>query len=100
MTVRGRITKRKFSTPVWFVLDGGKVILVPIKGSESDWFKNLKKDPSIELGLDEITLPSKATLVNDSTQVKKVLDMFRAKYKSEWSESYYIKRDVYVEVPV
>ena len=101
ITVTGRKTKKKFSTPVWFVLDGEeKVILVPTKGSDNDWFKDLVKDPRIELSIDEISIPSNATLVRDSNQVKKVLDKFRAKYKSMWSESYYTKRDVCVEVPV
>jgi hypothetical protein len=101
ITVIGRKTKKKISTPVWFVLDGEeKVILVPMKGSDNNWFKDLVKDPQIELGLNGIAIPSKATLVRDSSQVKKAIDKLRAKYKSMWSESYYTKRDVCVEVQV
>ena len=101
ITVTGRKTKKKFSTPVWFVLDEEeKVVLVPMKGSDNNWFKDLAKDPRIELGLSDIVIPSKAKLVRDSKQVEKVLDRFRAKYNSVWSESYYTNRDVYVEVPV
>ncbi|HZW57522.1 MAG TPA: nitroreductase/quinone reductase family protein [Nitrososphaerales archaeon] len=102
ITVTGRKSKKKFSTPVWFVLDGGekKVELVPVKGSDSNWFKDLVKDPRIELSVDDTSIASKATLVRDPNQAKKILDKLRAKYKSEWSESYYTKRDVSVEVPV
>jgi hypothetical protein len=100
ITVTGRITRKKLSTPVWFVLDGDRVTLLPIKGSESSWLKNLAKDPHIELGVDDIAIPSKAKLVRDSQRVNKVFDKFRSKYRSMWSESYYTKRDVYVEVPV
>jgi len=100
ITVTGRKTKKRFSTPVWFVLDGEKVILVPTKGSDNEWFKDLAREPQIELGVDDITIPFKATLVRDSALVEKVLDGFRAKYKSMWSESYYSKRDVYVVVPL
>ena len=100
ITVTGRITGKKISTPVWFVLDGNRVILLPIKGSESSWLKNLAKDPHIELGVDDNAIPSRAKLVRDSDQVNKVLDKLRSKYRSMWSESYYTKRDVYVEVPV
>jgi len=71
-----------------------------MKGSENNWFKDLAKDPQIGLSVDEISVPSKAALVRDSDRVEKVLDKFRAKYKSMWSESYYTKRDVYVEVPL
>ena len=101
ITVTGRKTGRKFSTPVWFVLDGEeKVILVPTKGSNNNWFKNLVKNPLIELSAGGIAIPSKAKLVRDSNQVKEIIDQLRVKYKSMWSESYYTKRDVCVEVPV
>ena len=100
ITVTGRKTKKRFSTPVWFVLDEEKVILVPMKGSDNEWYKDLVEEPQIELGVDDITIPFKAKLVRGPAHVEKALDGFRAKYKSMWSESYYTKRDVYVEVPV
>ena len=49
ITVTGRKTKRRFSTPVWFVLDGDHVEIVPMKGSDNNWFKNLVQSPKIEL---------------------------------------------------
>ena|ERR1022692_656489 len=101
ITVTGRKTEKKFSTPVWFVLEGEeKVLLVPNTGSDNNWFKDLAKDPRIELSLYEIAIQSKARLVRDSKQVETILDKFRAKYTSAWSESYYTKRDVYAEVPL
>jgi deazaflavin-dependent oxidoreductase (nitroreductase family) len=100
ITVIGRRTKKRFSAPVWYVLDGEKVVLVPMKGSDNNWFKDLENNPQIELSAGGIAIPLKATLVRDSDRVEKVLDRFRAKYRSIWSESYYVKRDVYVEVPV
>ena len=101
ITVTGRKTKKEFSAPVWFALEGeSKVILVPMKGSDNNWFKDLVEDPQIELAVDEIAIPFKAVIVRDSNRVEKVLDKFRAKYKSMWSETYYTKRDVYVEVLV
>ena len=102
ITVTGRKTKKKFSTPVWFVLDGDnkRVTIVPVKGADSNWFKNLAKDPSIELALGDSTISSKASLVRDSNQTKQVIEKLKAKYKLEWSESYYTKRDAFIEVPV
>jgi F420H(2)-dependent quinone reductase len=101
--VTGRKTKRKFSTPVWFVLneeEEKKVILVPTMGSDNNWFKNLAKDPQIELSVGGEVITSKATIVRDSNQVGKAIDKLRVKYKPMWSESYYTKRDVCVEIPV
>jgi hypothetical protein len=100
ITVTGRKTKKKFSTPVWFVLEGEhKVLLVPNTGSDNYWFKDLVVDPQIELTVDENAISSKAKLLRDSDHVEKILEKFRAKYRSMWSESYYTKRDVY-EVPL
>ena len=97
----GRKTKKRFSVPVWFVLEGeGKVLLVPTTGSENNWFKNLARDSRIELSVDGFAIQSKAKLLRSPKEVEKVLDKFRAKYRSMWSESYYTKRDVYAEVPV
>ncbi len=98
--VTGRKTKKEFTTPVWFVLEGRKVVLVPMKGSDNHWFKNLVKNPWIRLGVGTTSIDSKATIMRDPGQVEKVLDEFRVKYRSMWSESYYTKRDVYVEVLV
>ena len=98
ITVTGRKTMKKFSTPVWFVLEGRKVILVPTMGSENNWFKDLLKDPRIELGVGNSTVASEATIVRDHYQVEKAIGKLRAKYSSMWSDSYYAKRDVCVEV--
>ncbi|MGA2876015.1 MAG: hypothetical protein ABSE82_10825 [Nitrososphaerales archaeon] len=46
---------REFSTPVWFALDGEKVVLVPNIGSVNNWFKDLANDPQIELSVDRST---------------------------------------------
>jgi deazaflavin-dependent oxidoreductase (nitroreductase family) len=98
ITVTGRKTMKKFSTPVWFILDGRKVILVPTMGSDNNWFKDLVKDPRIELSVGKNTIASEATIVRDSDQAENVIGKLRAKYRSMWSDSYYTKRDVCVEV--
>jgi deazaflavin-dependent oxidoreductase (nitroreductase family) len=100
ITVTGRKSKKKFSTPVWFILDGRKVLIVPTKGSDNNWFKNVEKDPRIDLGVDDVTVSSRATIARDPDQAKRIVAMLAEKYKSMWSDSYYTKRDVYVEILV
>ncbi len=43
ITVTGRTSGRSLSYPVWFVLEGDKLSLLPVKGSNTDWYKNLRK---------------------------------------------------------
>lgn len=100
ITVTGRKSKKRFSTPVWFVLDGRKVIIVPTKGSDNNWFKNVTKDPRIELSVGGVSVPFRATIARDASKVEKAVNELEAKYKSMWSDSYYTKRDVCVEVPL
>ena len=75
-------------------------MIVPVKGSDNNWFKNLVQSPQIELSTRGISALCDASIVRDPKQVEKVIDKLKAKYRSMWSEAYYTKRDVYVEVPV
>jgi len=71
-----------------------------MKGSDNDWFNDPVTDSRIEFGVGAITIQSEATLVRNPKLVEDVLGKFREKYNSMWSESYYAKRDVCVEVPM
>ena len=100
LTVTGRNSGRQISIPVWFVRDGEKLYLVPVKGSDSDWYKNVLKTPTIRLAAEAAQLNATATPTSDTTNVEQVLDRFRAKYGARDIEAYYPKQDVAVEVPL
>ncbi len=46
ITVTGRTSGRSLSYPVWFALDGDKLYLLPVRGSDTDWYKNVRKTPT------------------------------------------------------
>jgi deazaflavin-dependent oxidoreductase (nitroreductase family) len=102
ISVNGRKTGKKLSTPVWFLLDEEKnrVIIVPVSGSKTNWFKNLERNPQIELASDVASTRATATIVRDADQAKRIVEKLKQKYRPEWSESYYKPRDVHIEVPV
>src|SRR5882757_8234192 len=100
LTVTGRNSGRQISIPVWFVRDGEKLYLVPVKGSDSDWYKNVLKTPTIRLAAEAAELNATATATSDTANVEQVLDKFRAKYGARDVEAYYPKQDVAVEVPL
>lgn len=35
--------------PVWFVLEGEKLYLLPVSGSDTQQYKNVRKNPSIRI---------------------------------------------------
>jgi deazaflavin-dependent oxidoreductase (nitroreductase family) len=100
LTVIGRTSGREISNPVWFVRDGEKLYLVPAKGSDSDWYKNVLKTPTIRLATEAEQLEATATPTSDTPKVEEVLDKFRTKYGARDVAAYYPKHDVAVEVPL
>jgi deazaflavin-dependent oxidoreductase (nitroreductase family) len=98
LTVTGRTSGLEISNPVWFVRDGEKLYLVPVRGSDSDWYKNLLKTPTIRLAAEGAQLNATATPTSDAAKIEQILDKFRAKYGARDVEAYYPKQDVAVEV--
>jgi len=99
ITVTGRTSGRSLSYPVWFVLEGDKLSLLPVKGADTDWYKNLRKTPTIRLTARGKTFTANARFLTDEAQLDKVLEKFRDKYGRN-VKSYYPKLDVAVEVPL
>ncbi len=99
ITVTGRTSGRSLPYPVWFALEGEKLYLLPVKGSDTDWYKNLRKTPTIRLAARGKTFTTSARLLTDEAQIGKVLEKFRDKYGRN-VKSYYPKLDVAVEVPL
>ena len=99
ITVTGRTSGRSLSYPVWFALEGEKLYLIPVKGSDTEWYKNLRKTPTISLEARGKTFSTSARLLTGEAQLDKILEKFRDKYGRN-VKSYYPKLDVAVEVPL
>ena len=96
ISVTGRKSGRTISIPVWFVLEDGKLYLLPVQGSDTQWYKNVHKKPSIRIDVGKAAAELKALLVTDATQVSSVVEKFRAKYGTNDVKKYYSKFDVAV----
>ena len=100
LTVTGRVSGRKTSRPVWFVQEGDTLYLLPVGGSDTEWFKNVLHNPTLTLAADEITWTAKAKPITDPAKVGEIVEKFRAKYGAGNVKKYYSKFDVAVEVPL
>jgi deazaflavin-dependent oxidoreductase (nitroreductase family) len=98
LTVTGRRSGREISTPVWFVSDGGSLNLLPVNGTDSNWYKNLKKTPKVRLSVQGMDHRAEALPVTDTARVGEVIERFKNKYGAEDIRAYYPKGDVAVEV--
>jgi len=96
ITVTGRKSGRAISIPVWFALEGDKLYLLPVLGSDTQWYKNVLKNPSIRIDARGAEAEVKAVLVTDAKQVSSVVEKFRDKYGANDVKKYYSKFDVAV----
>ena len=94
ITVTGRKSGRAISNPVWFVLDGDKLYLLPVKGSETQWYKNVVKKPTMGIGAGGAKADFNVSPITDAKQVASVVERFRAKYGAADVKKYYSKLDV------
>jgi deazaflavin-dependent oxidoreductase (nitroreductase family) len=94
--VIGRKSGRTISVPVWFVLEGDKLHLLPVQGSESQWYKNVLKNPKIQIDARGAEAELKAVPITDAKQVSSVVEKFRKKYGAGDVKKYYSNFDVAV----
>ncbi len=95
ITVTGRKSGRAISLPIWFVWEDGKVYLLPVKGSDTQWYQNILKNPSLQIEAGGANAEFQAVPA-DASQVKSVIEKFRAKYGAGNVKKYYSKFDVAV----
>src|SRR5882672_9907052 len=96
ITVTGRKSGRPISIPVWFVLEGDKLYLLPVQGSDTQWYKNALKNPTIRIDARGAEAEVKVVPVTDAKEVSSVVEKFRAKYGAGDVKKYYSKFDVAV----
>jgi len=96
ITVTGRKSGRTISIPVWFVSEDNKLYLLPVSGSDTQWYKNVQKNPSILIEAGSAKAERKVVPITDPKQVSSVAEKFRAKYGPSDVKKYYSKFDVAV----
>jgi deazaflavin-dependent oxidoreductase (nitroreductase family) len=80
LSVTGRKTGKTISNPVWFFLEGGKLYLLPVHGSDTQWYKNVLKNPQVRIDARGEEAEFRAVPINDAKTVKSVIEKFREKY--------------------
>jgi deazaflavin-dependent oxidoreductase (nitroreductase family) len=94
ISVIGRKSGKTISIPVWFVLDGEKLYLLPVQGSNTQWYKNVLKNPTIRIDARGVDAGLRASPVTGANAVKSVVEKFREKYGAADVKKYYSKFDV------
>jgi len=100
ITVTGRKSGRSISIPVWFVFEDENLYLLPVQGSDTQWYQNILKNPTIRIDARDADGEFHVTPITDPTRVKAVVEKFRDKYGVADVKKYYSKFDVAVLVPI
>jgi deazaflavin-dependent oxidoreductase (nitroreductase family) len=100
ITVTGRKSGRSISVPVWFVAEKDDVYLLPVQGSDTQWYKNVVKKPSMRIGARGAEAELKAVPITETKKVSDVVGKFREKYGAGDVKRYYSKFDVAVKLPM
>ncbi len=105
LSVKGRKSGRDIPRPVWFVHEGNTLYLLPVQGSDTNWYKNLLVDPTLKIsanggGGEEEIPAARGKAITDRNRVDDIIRKFKSKYGEGDVKKYYPKVDVAVEVPL
>ncbi len=100
LSVKGRKTGRDIRRPVWFVHERNTLYLLPVQGSNTNWYKNLLVYPTLKISINCVEISESGKLITDGNSVNDIVGKFRSKYGEGDLKRYYPKTDVAVEVPL
>jgi hypothetical protein len=83
---------------VWFVRQAGTLYLVPVTGTDSQWYRNVLATPAIRLAAAGTQYATDAVPVKETGNVAQIVDAFRAKYGAQDVASYYSNPNAAVEI--
>lgn len=99
ITVIGRRSGRAITIPVWFVCQSNALWLLPVYGSRTQWYRNLRANRAIAIHAGSRRHDLRARLLKSPPAVRTVIQRFRDKYTAEQIKRWYTGLDVAVHVP-
>jgi deazaflavin-dependent oxidoreductase (nitroreductase family) len=100
LSVIGRNSGKTIAVPVWFVAESEKLYLLPVHGSDTQWYRNVLKNPQIRIDARGVKAELTAEPISKSDAVNTVIERFRQKYGAGDVKKYYSKFDVAVVAEV
>ena len=97
LSIKGRKSGKDIARSVWFVHEDNTLFLLPVEGSDTNWYKNLLVDPMLKISVNGVEISARGKRITDSNRVDDVIRKFRFKYGEGQVKKYYSKFDVAVE---
>ena len=91
LSIKGRKSGRDIARPVWFVHEGNTLYLLPVQGSNTNWYKNLLVGPTLKISVNGVEVPAGGEPITDSNRVDDIVRKFKSKYGEGEVKKYYTK---------
>jgi len=98
LSVKGRKSGKDITRPVWFVHEANTLYLLPVQGSDTNWYKNMVVDPTLKISVNGVEISERGKQITDNNRVNDVVKKFKSKYGEGEVKKYYTNFDVAVEV--
>ena len=82
LTTVGRVTGRPHTVEMWFALEDHTLYMLSGGGGESDWVKNLRLTPEVEVRIASERLEGRARVVEDLAEDELARSLLVEKYES------------------
>jgi hypothetical protein len=100
LTVTGRRSRKPIPRPVWFVVRGTELLLLPVTGTNSQWYKNILQDPQVKIISSGQSVTGKLRPITLKREVAKVIELFEKKYGPRDVKRYYPNPNVAASLPL
>jgi deazaflavin-dependent oxidoreductase (nitroreductase family) len=94
LTVTGRKSGKPLPRPVWFVLRGTELLLLPVTGTDSQWYRNVLVNPQVKISASQLTFNGNLRVITEKRRIEEVIELFRGKYGPSDVKKYYPKPNV------
>ncbi len=85
LTTKGRKTGLQHNVELWFAFEDGKLLF--LAHEDSHWWKNIARNPRVEIEVSEILFQGNGKLVQE--KLEHVFTLFRKKYGASQVERWY-----------
>src|SRR5438067_3099749 len=94
LCVKSRKSDRDIPRPVWFVHEGNTLYLLPVQGSDTNWYNNFLANQTLKISVSGEEIPARGKPITDSNRVDQIVGKFKSKYGQGDVKKYYPKHDV------
>jgi hypothetical protein len=98
LSVKGRKSGRNIPRPVWFVHEANTLYLLPVQGSDTNWYKNMLVDPTLKISVNDAEISARGKRIIDNNSIDDIVKKFKSKYGEGDVKKYYTNFDVAIEV--